>query len=62
MPMSGAVPFGAYQTEIYLAGLDGTVPPFTTDAARWRSPRDSGWSRDRSGTSPVGPASGPPYA
>jgi isopentenyl diphosphate isomerase/L-lactate dehydrogenase-like FMN-dependent dehydrogenase len=30
--MIGAPPFGAYQSEIYLAGIDGTLPPFTTDA------------------------------
>ena len=29
--MDGVQPFGAYQSEIYLAGLGGAVPPFTTD-------------------------------
>jgi lactate 2-monooxygenase len=27
-------PFGAYQSEIYLQGLEGSLPPFTTDAGR----------------------------
>lgn len=27
------VPFGAYQSEIYLGGLGGAMPPFTTDAS-----------------------------
>ena len=32
VPMSSTPPFGAYQGEIYRAGLNGDLPPFTTHA------------------------------
>ena len=41
-----SAPFGAYQAEIYLQALDGTLPDFTTNAGELE---ESGAGRDAAG-------------